>query len=162
MNFKLHRVSDESRPIENIRINIMKYFRNLLLAGCIISRIEGKNRPHFIFCDKTLMRTINMSRGSSLSAEKIRTEMARIRRLFYLGMIVDSLCFLLLGAVALYLFPSKAGLFGYLAISMSLILWHQSSIRRQLNCPICHNSLYEWDGITLHPKTCSHCGAELR
>ncbi len=88
--------------------------------------------------------------------------MSRLRRLFYVGMITDVVGFVLLGGAALYLFPSKWALAVYAAVAFPSIMWHQSYIRRQMNCPSCKKSLYEWDGIALHAKTCLHCGVDLK
>ena len=96
------------------------------------------------------------------NAADIKRKMSSLRRLFYVGTAIDFLGLFALGGVTLYFMPNKTGLFIVLAFFIPLALWHQSRIRKKINCPNCMISLYEWDGIALHAKKCSHCGVELR
>ena len=92
----------------------------------------------------------------------VKRKMSGLRKLFYVGTAIDFLGLFALGATLLYFMPSKTGFFVVLAVLIPLALWHQSHIRKKMHCPNCTVSLYEWDGIALHAKKCSHCGVELR
>ena len=96
------------------------------------------------------------------NAVAIKRKMSSLRRLLYVRTAIDFLGLFAGGGALLYFVPSKTGLFIVLAVFVPLALWHQSHIRKKVNCPNCMVSLYEWDGIALHAKNCSHCGVELR
>jgi hypothetical protein len=103
-----------------------------------------------------------MSDNHTHDAATIKRSMSGLRRFFYLNVAMALGGLFVLGVACLYLLPNKSILYIAFAALFILALWHQSRVRKKLNCPSCNTNLYELDGIPLHAKTCSHCGVELR
>jgi hypothetical protein len=88
--------------------------------------------------------------------------MRELRRFFYVNVLAELVGFAVLALGCLKSFPSISGVVLLGAISVPLLVWHQSYVQHRTRCPNCREILFDSDGIPLHAKKCQHCHVELR